>query len=37
MSASDSTDQERPESFVAAIRNLPSTGSLTARPRLPPG
>src|SRR4051794_32362442 len=28
--------QLRPQSSVAAIRNLPSTGSLRARPRLPP-
>jgi hypothetical protein len=32
----DSTRQERPQSSVAAIRNLPSTGSLIASPRRPP-
>ena len=31
-----STCQLRPPSSVAAIRNFPSTGSLSARPRRPP-
>ena len=36
MPASGSTCQLRPQSSVAAMRNFPPTGSLSARPRRPP-
>ena len=37
MPAGSTTDHEAPPSVVSMIRNFPSTGSLIAIPRLPPG
>ena len=37
MPAGSTTDQVAPPSVVSMIRNFPSTGSLIASPRLPPG